>query len=377
MLWLITSCRSNYSNISKIQKDYEVAKIICFPTRENIISSFLSQEVKGEKCAILAPYWPPEDLKSLFVIQYLQNHKNDILTQQEQEYNVKREEALYQKLGIRVKKSLMNFSNLGGYSKFKEWSKDMILARENGFNVKAAFTLGVSGVGKTYGVECLAGELDRPIVYMNLPYLQHKQNSIENLIRIYDFLEKSKIPVIILKDEVEKMFDYTSSISKQFMGQLLTIQNDLGKKDGYNIDAITFDTSNSIMEILKHNPEYLRYGRWSAKFFVNYPHETDAMDIYELYSKKYDLDLDILDLYSEANTEYYQTNLQSMENRSVYSAAEIEALMERIAFKKFSGDKDMKEIIDEAIKTIKPQQLTASDAIARMITEKNLGFEEI
>lgn len=379
MLWLCASCNSHYRSIDKIKKEYSLEEIHVCPDETKIIS-LLGNSAIG----IMAPYLPDKKLRSVFVIKELDNAEG-ILTEQEKRYGVSESQAIYDRLGLEAKVPEVNFSDIGGAIKLKNWGKEVKAALDAGKKIKGAFLIGPTGSGKTWFVEAFAGEFGRTLVMLNLPLIMEMDNPIDKLLGVFAYLEKLTTKggkFVLLADEFEKMVDVQngSGIQKQFLGQLLTILNNLNGKNGYKIDVIVFATANNLSVILDNNPELLRYGRWSAKFFLNYPKKEEAINIYRLYARQYGAVQFLSDdgqqqLYAQVEMKWRNDNIQPL--RSVYSPAEINALMERLA-SKYSAQKKVltEEQIDEIIGLTIPIQKTASTGVGQQIKDAELGFEE-
>lgn len=379
MLWFLTNCHSNYMDLTKLKEEYKLSEIIFLPEIEDVKNSMGKENV-----AFMAPYFPEKKLKPLFVIKELEN-MHGILTQQEKKFGVTEEEAIFERLGLRAETPKISFKDIAGASRLKMWAQEVKAMHERGRHVKSAFLIGPTGTGKTRFVEAFAGEFKRILVNLNLALIMEMEDPIEKLWGVFSYLEKqSKLgsKFVLLADEFEKMVDVKngSPIQKQFLGQMLTILNDLNGPTGFKIDVVIFGTANNLSDIMDNNPELLRPGRWSAKFFLNYPSKEDAIGIYRLYARIYNLEAFedeqvLLNLYSRVDTIYKRANKQP--HKSVYSPAEINALMERLETRALSsmGILDS-ETIDDTIRLIIPIQQTASDGVGRQIKDAESGFEE-
>lgn len=383
LLWFFNECMSNYQKVKEIQKEYQLDKIILFPDIEDVRNNI------SDKIGFMAPYLPEQKIRSLFVVKELEN-KHGILTQQEKLYGVSEEKAIFDRLGLEARKPKLTFANIGGASRLKEWTKEVKAILRRGGNVKGAFLIGPTGSGKTNFVEAFAGELNRVLIMLNLPLIMEMENPIDRLRNVFIYLEKQSAlgnKFVLLADEFEKMVDVKngSPIQKQFLGQILTILNDLNTPAGYKIDVVIFATANNLSLILDENPELLRHGRWSAKFFLNYPTKEEALGIYEMYAKRYDVrhyitedgkvdDKALFRLYSRVSTVHKGCNLSP--NLSVFSPAEINALMERLQTRELAnGGKLTDEVIEDTINLLIPIQKTANKGVARQIKDAEYGFE--
>lgn len=379
MLWFVASCNSHYSNINKIKENYKLKALYPLPTDEQIRTS-----VGNDDIGFIAPYYPEKKIKPLFVIKELDN-LNGILTRQEKLYGISEEKAIHDRLGLEAKTPKISFKDIGGADRLKGWAAEVRTSLAKGKTVKGAFLIGPTGSGKTRFVEAFAGQFQRTLLMLNLPMIMEMDNPIERLWTTFSYLEKMSAAgkkFVLLADEFEKMVDVKegSPIQKQFLGQMLTILNDLNEPNGFKIDAIIFATANNLSVILDNNPELLRHGRWSAKFFLNYPLRKEAIGIYKLYAQIYQVrqfqsDDALFELYSKVDTIYKNDNKQA--HRSVYSPAEINALMERFSTKADAcGGALSPQQIEEIIRLVIPIQKTASVGVGQQLKDAELGFEE-
>lgn len=363
----------------EIKEKLNLSDIIVLPSTEEIKMNLGKNDI-----GFIAPYYPEKNLRPLFVIKELDNAAG-ILTEQEQFYGVTEEKAIYDRLGLDAKQPKTTLSDIGGAMKLKEWAKEVKAAHAKGTQVKGAFLVGPTGSGKTRFVEAFAGDLERILLMLNLPLIMEMENPVEKLWNTFSYLQKMSSmgkKFVLLMDEFEKMVDVRdgSPIQKQFLGQLLTILNDLNSPNGFKIDVVIFATANNVSVILDNNPELLRHGRWSAKFFLNYPTRDEAIKIYELYAKMYALKQFLTEealfaLYSKVDSIYKNDNKQP--TRSVYAPAEINALMERLGSKAIaSGGVLRLEQVEEIIRLVIPIQKTASTGVGKQLKDAELGFEE-
>ena len=379
MVWFLSSCNSHYKNLEQLKTEHKLEDIKILPTLDTI------RECLGnDKIGFIAPYYPDKTIKSIFIVKELEN-KHGVLTEQEFDHGVPEEKAIQDRLGLEAKMPNITFKDIGGANKLKAWADEVRSTHARGQQVKGAFLIGPTGSGKTRFVEAFAGEFKRILVMLNLPMVMEMESPIEKLLGVFKYLEKQSAKghkFILLADEFEKMVDINSgsSIQKQFLGQLLTILNDLNGPTGFKIDVVIFATANNLSVILDNNPELLRHGRWSAKFFLNYPSREEAIKIYQMYAKMYQLrqfsgDEPLMRLYAKVDGIYKIDNKQP--HLSVYSPAEINALMERFQSKSLAcgGVLDDKQI-EEIIRLIIPIQKTASVGVGRQIKDSELGFEE-
>ncbi|EPD7134326.1 hypothetical protein ACSDYA_001883, partial [Campylobacter upsaliensis] len=184
----------------------------------------------------------------------------------------------------------------------------------------------------------------------------------------------------ILIDEIEKMIGNASAKEKQMLGRLLTILNDINTPAcEYSFNAIFFATANDLGSILENNPEFLRRGRWDELFFINLPTHEYAIEMFEIYFKKYKLNF-VLDLMSLdeifAEIEHHYQKDNPISNRFPYTPAEIENFCKRLDFVKKAEDENFKkEHILESIEMIIPLGKSARKGIEKMNAQRELFIE--
>jgi hypothetical protein len=142
-----------------------------------------------------------------------------------------------------------------------------------------------------------------------------------------------------------------------------------------------FATSNNISEITLQAPQFLRAGRWSEKFFVNYATRSEAIDIMKLYRDTYKLDNVLFGaammvfMYVYSSELYKDDNID--ETRSVYSNSEIKYLFEKISL--YSVEivdiKGTEDLAKAKIREVLPLQKTSHAGLHRLFNDaKNNQF---
>ena len=109
------------------------------------------------------------------------------------------------------------------------------------------------------------------------------------------------------------MIGNATAKEKQMLGRLLTILNDINTPAcEYKFNAIFFATANDLGSILANNPEFLRRGRWDELFFINLPTHEYAIEMFEIYFKKYKLNfalemMSLDEIFAEIENKYQKT----------------------------------------------------------------------
>ncbi len=310
---------------------------------------------KGEAC-VIAPYLPPKKYESLFKLKNLKNLKGALTSQ---EYEILQKEAqgdrakfeqLYsamieEKLGLKVFKPKFTLKDMGGMMGLKRYSAYILaVQKKSGLRIKGIFLVGIPGTGKSFSAKCMAGELGRYLIELNLAKIIEHPNPVFALHRVFEYIEELNLPCLLWIDEIEKMFAGGSENEKRVFGQLLTIMNDLNSPTGYKIDGIFWVTANNIMDIMSRNPEFLRKGRFDELFFVDIPLKQDAREIFKIYAKKFGLwlgkenvkDLDrfmgeLIDRAIEIYDSFIAMEGAEIGARFVYTPAEIEQITKEVA----------------------------------------------
>ncbi|MDR1285362.1 MAG: AAA family ATPase [Campylobacteraceae bacterium] len=377
MIWFIAEDSHYYSNIDELKAKYKLADIIIFPSGDDIRSNL------RRDCGFIAPYYPPKNVRSMFVIKHLEN-KFGILTSQEKEHSVSESIALESRLGLSVIDSPFGLDDVGGAEALKEWTKQLQAAEVKGYRAKGIFLVGVPGTGKTFFPKCFAGQTKRLLIMLNLSMIMESEEPINKLNQIFAYLsvryeQKPHEKYIILIDEIEKMIGNNEAIEKRIIGRLLTVLNDLNTPASeYKFNAIFFATANNLNSILDHNPELLRRGRWDELFFINLPSLEQAESIFNIYLKKFQIGF-IKDIYSmdnimaEIEHQYQEFNNQS--SRFPYTASEIETFCKRISFVNMAKDSVDQDDIIETVSMIIPIIKSSQEGINRITAQKELFLE--
>ena len=372
MLYLQTDDKYYYENLDDLKKKHKLNSIIVYPTIEDIKEAVVSKE----KIGFISPNKPNKEIAKILIVKRLKAHSG-LLTQQEKDYSISEAESIMNKLGLRTIKSILTFDDMGGFDKFKDWSKKTDKVIEKGGRIKPIFLLGMPGTGKSRLVEAYAGEKDIPMVELNLSLIMESDYPLEMLNDIFTYLTDTNIKCILRIDEIEQMLTIPSLV-----GEMLTILSDLNTPSGYQLNGILFATANNISDVIVKSPQFFRHGRWNEKFFVGFPNREDTIDIMKYYATKYKIDLESLgeemnvlrNIYADIETSYKKKNLVFTDDRCIYVPSEIDYLFYKLS----QYDKVDFAIIKDEIQSVLPQQITATEGIRKMYTEaKKLSFIEL
>ncbi|MBR8466483.1 ATP-binding protein [Campylobacter sp. faydin G-140] len=300
-----------------------------------------------------------------------------VLTSQDISNGVTKAEALQKKLGISVINSHFTLSDVGGAEALKEYVSQLEIAEQHGYKSKGIFLIGVPGTGKTFFPTCLAGQLKRPLIMLNLEVLKETGSPINKLNEVFNYLNSQNEKTILLIDEIEKM---VGNADDSLTGRLMTILSSLGDNGSEypNLDILIFATANNLESILENQPALIRRGRFDELFFVNLPNLETAHALFEMYIKKYDLEIltsiyCIDDIIAEIENEYRDSNLQA--NRFCYTPSEIQSFIKRLKFLMIAKGSITQEDIEKNIKLFIPIIKTSQKGIAKILAQKELFVE--
>lgn len=205
-------------------------------------------------------------------------------TKEQLKLGVSKRAVLQEKLGLSIKTTNKNFSNMAGADKLRDDVVDMLALENLGLmSIAGLFLFGVAGAGKSFFAECFAGETGRHFVVLDLPYFMTLPSPTKSVDEVFDFLESQDEKFLLLIDEIEKMFDFEGGnlVAKQVFGKLLTRLNDIYNNPRNNVTFVA--TANNITGIMKNSPEFLRKGRFNRLYFLGYPSEENTEEIFNLY----------------------------------------------------------------------------------------------
>ena len=371
--WLLAKDNLFYSSycFQKLSKETPF-NIIYFPNLEEVRSSLRKQE----NHLFIAPYECPKEFSDIILSTKLPNF-NGILSSQEINAGITKAMALEKKLGINVIDSPFSMEDIEGADELKKYIKELQEAEKQGYKSKGIFLVGIPGTGKTFFPTCLAGELKRPLVMLNLEQLKETGSPINKINEVFEFLNNEDEPVILLIDEIEKM---VGNADDPLTGRLMTILSSLGDKGSEypNLNLLVFATANNLESILKNQPALLRRGRFDELFFVNLPNLNSAKGIFAMYIKKYDLNsiyqiTDIDEIMAEIEAKYRDDNLQA--NKFCYTPSEIQSFVKRLKFNSIANKILTKEDIKNTINKFIPLIKTSKDGVAKIIAQKELFVE--
>jgi SpoVK/Ycf46/Vps4 family AAA+-type ATPase len=199
---------------------------------------------------------------------------------------------------VRLVESEDGMNDVGGLQHLKWWleqKKNAIFhpedAKEHGvMSAKGILLVGMPGCGKSLSAKAIANMFSLPLLNLDIGSLLGKYmgQSEEQLRRALRIAENAS-PCVLWVDEIEKAFagvggDETG-VSQRLFGYLLTWLNEK------TATVFVVATANDIAVL---PPEFLRRGRFDEIFSVDFPTESERVQILEIHLKKalkHDLDV--------------------------------------------------------------------------------------
>lgn len=382
MIWIYAEDMNLYleENIKMLCEKYGKDNVILFPTREDITKIDARQR---NITLYLAPYPVFQEFR-FFIPQKYEFYNDSPLTSQERLLDVKEDTALALRLGIEIVKPNVSLDTVGGAFELKKFTEEFLRAEKNGYRSKAFFLTGLAGTGKTFFAKAFAGSTDRTLIFLNLSVVMAKPEPIVELYKIHDYLNLfQNTKFLILIDEIEKMIGNGSPNEKQMLGAMLTLINEIDSPVSKykDLDVVYLATANNLSTILAENPEFVRRGRFDELFFVNLPTEIEAVDMFDLYIKKYNLkehlfgENPIFSNTFELVLKIYDVHTQEDNpavGRFVYTPAEIETFCKLLSRKIKADIKLTEEVFVGVIRDVIPITKTAQESAKKMLAQAEL-----
>jgi len=377
--WFVARDKVYYDNQELFRKEVETLKVVLTPEHLNELVSSLAYSLD---VVVLSPFYPPEELKELFVIQELEGVYGIITSQEKESKELLR--AVEERLGLKIHQPSLSLSDLIGAYRLKRQIEGIRLTLNDPLlRVRGVMFVGLPGTGKSYSAKCVAGELDRWLIELNLSKLLEQDRPIEKLHSIFSML-KDLPPFILWIDEIDKMFT-GGALETKLMGQLLTILEEFNKPTGYQGDGFFWATANNVKVIVERNPEFFR--RFDYRFFMKTPFQNEAAEIFKFYLNKYGVkpfssnssDDDYFRVTEEIRL-HYQTYVEveldvetyNGYQRFIYTPAEIEILSKKLSIRaRLNGiDYFTKDDLLDVIRLDRPIMEAMKDSIDAMKSQE-------
>ncbi len=246
-------------------------------------------------------------------------------------------ELLKEKFKIRVLKTNISLKDIVGMDNLKK-EVEKFKKLEGKYLPKPFLLVGLPGTGKTFIVKAIAKEINALLIDFDIKEMLLSENPIAVLKDAFYFLSKLSRTkkVVILIDEIEKAFFSLSAKEYQFMGSLMTILNEINESEEYYLNGFFIATSNNITVITKHEPAFVRKGRWDEMYYAGGIGKDIAQKMFELYFKKYEIeDKALIEYIVNIANEIYLDRLSREMNLDadfVYLPAEIAYLSRKIKY---------------------------------------------
>lgn len=259
---------------------------VCF--KENEIEELVLHSLRNtQDIFILTPlYFHFLIVKYFSFIKVIRLENEDgILTSQDKKLGITAEEKLKIKLNSSITKPKLTFADYGGAKDLVDETETINNFFKLGIPVKGIFLAGLPGTGKSFFAKCLAGQLNRYLIELNLTKFMKSDNSVIMIEEFFDFFKTNPGDYIIWLDEIEKMFTGTEE-STQLLGTLLTKINDFNASAStLKSTAFVVATANNVYSLSHRNPEFFRNGRFDILISLNPPTDLGAKEIFEIYIK--------------------------------------------------------------------------------------------
>lgn len=273
----------------ELLKKYNLSTNLLFAKSEKQIMKIYEDGLVAQT-SFIGPYLPKQIsplFRDIFDVIHIEN-KYGILTTEQFKRGISPVDVLKNKLDVKVSKPSLTFENYAINEENLELKlmidrlKNIEARKMCGIVSKGFFLTGVPGTGKTYFAKCLAGELDRSLVELNLSVFINAADTFGLLEQFFSFFATSKGKYILLIDEIEKMFN-DSGKARQVLGYLLTMLNEYHSRDENGSDVLFIATANDVTELVSKHPELFRKGRFDASIYLTAPDKDKALITVETY----------------------------------------------------------------------------------------------
>ncbi|MDA3053610.1 ATP-binding protein [Campylobacter sp. JMF_03 NE3] len=296
MRYLIVEDEYYYTEQGKedLAAKYDTKKenLIVALNKEIIDAAFLDNSIVDK--VFMSPYLPETLDKKFTIFETIRvSNKYGLLTKKQYEEKVAPAQILRDKLQCNIYAPNFTFNdyiidkNNDVFRNLIDSLKILRSRKASGIICRGYFLTGIPGTGKTFFAKCISGELNMPLVELNLSYFINHDNTFGLLKNFFNFFKYTEGEYIILLDEIEKMFNGTPK-AQQVLGQLLTTLNEYASINNNNkADVIFIATANNITDLVANNPELFRKGRFDKSIYLTAPQEDKAKDTFVFYQNKF------------------------------------------------------------------------------------------
>lgn len=273
--------------LSELRTKYNSKKLIKVFELSDVINEMKSDDIEN---ADFVTFFLPENLSQDFAgIEMIRvPNKFGLLTKEQKERNVSAFEILENKIGAKTYAPKVTFKDYiidkksADFQNLMAQIKMIDVKKKSGLPLKGFFLTGVPGTGKTFFAKCVAGELNRVLIHLNLSIFINANDTFGLLQSFFDFFKYNTGEYVVLIDEIEKMLTGNNPKTKQVLGYLLTALNDFGEVN-YKSEVFFIATANNITELARENPELFRKGRFDMAIYLTAPNSDKATEIFDFY----------------------------------------------------------------------------------------------
>lgn len=218
-------------------------------------------------------------------------NKFGLLTKEQKDRGVDPFDILKTKIGANIYQPKITFEhyvidkNSIEFKNLMMQIKMIDVKKRSGLPLKGFFLTGVPGTGKTFFAKCVAGELNRVLIHLNLSIFINAQDTFGLLESFFNFFEFNEGKYVVLIDEIEKMLSGNNPKTKQVLGWLLTALNDINEKS-LKSEVFFIATANNITQLAVENPELFRKGRFDMSIYLTAPNVKKANETFKIYVNK-------------------------------------------------------------------------------------------
>lgn len=268
-------------------------RLVFAKNKEVILSAFEDGTI--DNIVFYAPYLPVKldpIFEGVFDLIRVEN-KYGLLTKKQHESGIEAIQIMKEKLGANIYLPTLTFKNYvidKSTEVFANLMRNLRILKarqEFGMTTRGFFLTGVPGTGKTFFAKCVAGELNRMLIELNLSVFINADDTFGMLEKFFSFFRHNEGEYVLLIDEIEKMFN-GSGKAQQVLGYLLTTLNEFHDKSrGNKADVLFIATANNVSDLSKKNPELFRKGRFDLSIYLKSPNEEKAKETFGIYVEKY------------------------------------------------------------------------------------------
>ncbi|MDA3053268.1 AAA family ATPase [Campylobacter sp. JMF_01 NE2] len=279
------------AGLTELQQRYNIELPVKVIGKKQFLDELVSRE-DIEKVDFISCFLPKDLLPELPDIELIRvPNKFGLLTKEQQERGVNPFEILKSKIGANIYQPSFTFNdyvidkNSVEFQNLMAQIRMIDVKKQSGLPLKGFFLTGVPGTGKTFFAKCVAGELNRVLIHLNLSIFINATDTFGLLESFFGFFEHNEGKYVVLIDEIEKMLSGNNPKTKQVLGWLLTALNDINEKS-LKSEVFFIATANNITDLAVENPELFRKGRFDMSIYLTAPNINKANETFKIYIDK-------------------------------------------------------------------------------------------